>query len=134
VALTGAPLLRAQSTVLAVDDDPLSLRIIRSWLRKAGFARVLTCDDPTVVADLIETERPELLLLDLAMPGLDGFSLLEALAPVLAAEPPLRVVVVTGHDHPAIVARAFDLGVRGILSKAATYDELVAALDGALAG
>jgi DNA-binding NarL/FixJ family response regulator len=118
--------------VLAVDDDPVSLRIIRSWLRKAGFARVLTCDDPRAVEGLIDAEGPQLLLLDLAMPGLDGFSLLEALAPRLAADRPLRVVVVTGHDHPAIIARAFDLGVRGILSKAATYDELVAVLDAAL--
>jgi DNA-binding NarL/FixJ family response regulator len=117
-----------------VDDDPLSLRIIRSWLRKAGFARVLTSDDPTAVAGLIEAESPELLLLDLAMPGLDGFSLLEALAPALTGDRPLRVVVVTGHDHPSIVSRAFDLGVRGILTKAATYEELVATLDAALAG
>lgn len=121
-----------QATVLAVDDDPSTLRVLRAWLQRAGFARVLTSTDPTAVQRLIEVEGPDVLLLDLAMPGLDGFSLLQTLAPALAGDPPLRVVMVTGHDHPSIAARALALGVAGILAKTASYEELVAALDVAL--
>ncbi|MCW3039078.1 MAG: response regulator receiver modulated metal dependent phosphohydrolase [Solirubrobacterales bacterium] len=126
--------LRAEASIVVVDDDPVSLRVLRRSLQRAGFVQVVTCQEPAAVADALDENDADVLVLDLAMPGMDGFSLLEELRPRVAADPPLRVVMVSGHDHPSIVARARELGVRQFLTKTASHAEFVAAIDAASAG
>jgi DNA-binding NarL/FixJ family response regulator len=103
-------------------------------LSSGGFGRVLTSTDSTEVLELCERERPDLLLLDLAMPAPDGFAVLELLQPQLATDPPLRVLVLSGHDHPAIERRALGLGAAGAIAKTAGRDQLLERLDALLAG
>ena len=83
--------------------------------------------------EICRQERPELLLLDLTMPDPDGFAVLAELAEQITGEPPLRVLILSGHEHPAIARRAMDLGAVGAIGKTAGRDKLLAKLDEVLA-
>jgi len=117
------------STVLVVDDEPQSERLLVRLLSAGGFGRVLSTSTSADVIGLCERERPDFLVLDLAMPKPDGFALLEALTELIRGEPPLRVAILTGHEHPTIVQRALDLGACGVVSKTLPRAELVARLE-----
>jgi DNA-binding response OmpR family regulator len=65
-------------TLLAVDDDPLALELLRASLEPAGFA-VLTAGDGTEGLEMARLARPDLIILDLMMPEMDGFAMVEAL-------------------------------------------------------
>ena len=124
---------RAAATVLVVDDEPQNAKLLARILTRAGYGRVLSTVDSGEVVDLVEREHPDILLLDLAMPAPDGFAVLAALHEHLRADPPLCVVLLTGHEHPSIASRAGELGARCIVSKALKRDELLARLDLVLA-
>ena len=62
--------------ILVVDDDPETLRHLRDTLAEAGYAPLVT-GDPGAVARLIQTEKPQLVLLDLMLPGTDGIELMQ---------------------------------------------------------
>lgn len=124
---------RAAASVLVVDDDPVNVRLIERILVSGGFGRVLTSTTSTEVVELCKRERPDLLLLDLNMPRPDGFAILGELAESIEADPPLRVLVLSGHEHPAIERRARDLGALGAIGKTAGRDQLLARLDEVLA-
>jgi CheY-like chemotaxis protein len=80
-------------TLLAIDDDPLAVDLVKAVLQPAGWAVLVATDGEAGVA-LARSHRPAAVLLDLLMPGLDGFAVVEALRtdPVTAAIP---VVVLT---------------------------------------
>jgi len=65
-------------TLLAVDDDPLALELLRASLEPAGFA-VLTAGDGAEGLEMARLARPDLIILDLMMPEMDGFAMVEAL-------------------------------------------------------
>ena len=62
--------------VLAVDDDPQALRYVRDALLKSGYTPVVT-GDPEEALRLVEEEKPDLVLLDLMLPGTDGIELMK---------------------------------------------------------
>jgi CheY-like chemotaxis protein len=82
--------------VLAVDDDPDARHVLKSMLDKLGYTVIEAPNGPTALA-LIPEIQPDLVLLDLMMPGMDGFEVLERLQEIPAAAN-LPVVVVTAHD------------------------------------
>ena len=61
--------------ILVVDDDPETLRHLRDTLAEAGYAPLVT-GDPGAVARIIRAEKPQLVLLDLMLPGTDGIELM----------------------------------------------------------
>jgi len=75
--------------------------------------------------------RPDVVLLDIRMPETDG---LEALERILDRSPKTKVVVFTGHENPAYVARAAALGAAGYLMKTALTDEVLSAIQRAHTG
>jgi CheY-like chemotaxis protein len=90
-----APIQRF-GTVLAADDDPAFAEVFRPILEQIA-QRVLQVGSGAEVVEAVRRERPDAVLLDLQMPGTDGYAVLAA----LAAEPQLRdipVVVVTGAE------------------------------------
>jgi putative two-component system response regulator len=119
--------------VLVVDDDPASVKMLRRILTEGGYEQVRTSTDPSEVVGLCESGEFDLLLLDLTMPDLDGFEVLAALGGRLRGDPPLRVVILTGHEHPAITHRAAGLGADAVIGKTTPRDELLASLDSVIA-
>jgi len=97
---------------LIVDDEPLARERLRTLLADRPAISVIgECASGTDAVDTIRRERPDLVLLDVQMPGLDGFEVLEAIAP--EAWP--AVVFVTAYDQYAL--RAFDVNAVDYLLK-----------------
>ena len=73
-----------EACILAVDDQVQNVNIIDRLLRRAGFDHVVTTTHPQQARPLFEEHRPDLVLLDLHMPDLDGFGVLDQLSPAVA--------------------------------------------------
>jgi putative two-component system response regulator len=119
--------------VLVVDDDPMSVRLIVRILESGGFEHVFATTSSAEAVEICDREHPDLMLLDLTMPDPDGFAILEELAERPEGVLP-SVLVLSGHEHPAIERRARDLGATGAIAKTAGRDEILERLDATLFG
>jgi len=119
-------------SVLVVDDDPMSVRLIVRILESGGFGKVIFTTSSAEAIQICDRERPDLMLLDLTMPDPDGFAILKELAGRGVESP--RILVLSGHEHPAIERRAVDLGAEGAIAKTAGRDEILERLDATLFG
>ena len=113
--------------ILVVDDDPLTLRIVRDALTRAGYAPAVT-GDPREVPRLVRRMKPELVLLDLMFPGLDGIALMESV-PALADLP---VIFISGYGRDETIARALEAGAADYIVKPFSPTELTARVRAAL--
>jgi len=111
-------------TILVVEDDPAIGRLLRETLEFEGYATVVA---PTGEAGITYALRevPQLLILDLMLPGMDGFAVVERLrANVKTAHIP--VVIISARHDTADKVRAFDIEVDDYLTKPFHTDELIA--------
>ena len=113
--------------VLVVDDDPLTLRIVRQALISAGFAASVT-GDPRELPHLLSTRRPQLVLLDLVFPNVDGIALMESV-PALADLP---VIFISGYGRDETISRALEAGAVDYIVKPFSATELTARVRAAL--
>ena len=102
-------------TILVVDDDPFILDLVSRFLSAKGF-RVLTTTDPEKAFSLAELEMPRLIISDLAMPGLDGFALMQGFRANHATEH-IPLVLLTGSDKISDIERGFASGAQLYLLK-----------------
>ena len=107
--------------ILVVDDDPHTLRFVRDTLGEAGYAPLVT-GVPDDLAGLIRAEQPELVLLDLLLPGRDGIELLQEMSELSD----LPVIFISGYGRDETIARAFELGADDYIVKPFSPTELVA--------
>jgi CheY-like chemotaxis protein len=120
----------ARRTVLLAEDDPDLLRFAEVTLRLGGY-RVLAAADGESALALVRRARPDVVLLDLRLPGLDGWELLERLRSDAALER-VPVVVVTASADPSERERASAARVVEFLVKPLSADTLLAAVERAL--
>ena len=113
--------------VLAVDDDPQALRYVRDALASAGYTPVVT-GDPEEALRLVAEEKPDLVLLDLMLPGTDGIELMKDI--LTAGDVPVIFVSAYGRDE--LIARAFDMGAVDYVVKPFSPTELAARIRAAL--
>ena len=113
--------------VLAVDDDPQALRYVRDALASAGYTPVVT-GDPAEALRLVAEEKPDLVLLDLMLPGTDGIELMKDI--LGAGDVPVIFVSAYGRDE--LIARAFDMGAVDYVVKPFSPTELAARIRAAL--
>ena len=100
--------------ILVVDDQPANVLLLERMLGEAGYRSVTSTLDPRAVRELHETNRYDLILLDLQMPGMDGFQVLEGLKEIETAGY-LPVLVITAQpDHKL---RALRAGAKDFISK-----------------
>ena len=122
------PGARSEKTpVLAVDDDPETLRQVRDALAAAGYAPVVT-GAPEEVAALIRTHRPQLVLLDLVLPETDGIELMRSV-PELADLP---VIFISAYGRDETVVQALEAGADDYIVKPFSDAELAARVRAAL--
>ena len=118
---------RPPSRILVLDDDPQALRYVREALTEAGHVPLVTAD-PGELSRLIRTEKPQLVLLDLMLPGADGIELMETV-PDLADLP---VIFISGYDRDETIARALEAGAADYIVKPFSPTELTARVRAAL--
>ena len=118
---------RERERILAVDDDPQTLRHVRDALTNAGYAPVVT-GDPEEALSLVEANDPHLVLLDLMLPGTDGIELMRNILDM--ADVPVIFLSVYGQEE--IIARAFENGADDYVVKPFSPMELVARIKAAL--
>src|SRR5947209_5397067 len=85
----------SECRILAVDDEEVNLLVLRRMLERAGYAQVQTTNDPSRAAGLFVELEPDLVVLDLHMPGMDGFELMDRLAPVAGGRTGVPFLVLT---------------------------------------
>ena len=125
-----SPLLDAK--VMLVDDDPMMTELIRAHLEDEGYTNFVVTNDPLEAIELMRSEEPSVLLLDLMMPGLSGFDVLTQ----VRGNRRLRftpVIVLTAATGPEAKLRALQLGATDFLSKPVDESELVLRLRNTLA-
>lgn len=102
-------------TVLIVDDDPFIVDLLTRQLEKKEL-RVISSTDPETAYTMAEEQKPDLILSDIAMPAIDGFTLLKGLRQnTITCNIPL--VLLTGSDRMSDVEEAFLAGAQAYLLK-----------------
>ena len=114
----------AEARVLVVDDHEDNVLLLRRLLTRYGLTDVHTVTDPREVADHLPELSPDLVLLDLYMPYIDGFSLLHEIRR-WAAGTYLPVIVLTADTSPETLRRALDAGATDFLTKPFNATEIV---------
>ncbi len=118
---------RSRERVLVVDDDPQMLRYARDALAAADYLPLVT-ENPQDLAGLIRSERPDLVLLDLLLPGTDGMELMEE-TPELGDVP---VIFISAYGRDETIARALEIGAADYIVKPFSPTELIARVRAAL--
>ena len=120
------------STVMMVDDDCITLEVLKTYLEEAGYSSFVTTSDPRQAMQLFAENRPDLLLLDLNMPEVTGFEILSQ----IRAHEELRyvpVIILTAETDSTAKLKALDLGATDLLTKPVDPSELRLRLRNALA-
>ncbi len=107
--------------ILVVDDQEANVRLLEGMLRIAGYASIESTMDPREVCELHRKNRYSLILLDLQMPGMDGFQVMEGLKEI-EEDGYLPVLVITA--QPAHKSRALEAGAKDFVSKPFDLAEL----------
>jgi DNA-binding response OmpR family regulator/signal transduction histidine kinase len=116
-----------RTRVLAVDDEPQVLRYLQRSLDEAGYQPIVT-SDPSQAAKLAELEEPDVVLLDLRLPGISGFDLLQRIREFSG----VPVIFLTASDREEDAVRALRMGADDYVTKPFSPSELLARIEAAL--
>jgi putative two-component system response regulator len=111
--------------VLVVDDEEANVRLLDRALRRDGYTSVVTTTAPTDVPDLFTAAEPDIVLLDLHMPDLDGFGVLEILGMLIPHGSFLPILVLTADATVETKRRALAAGATDFLTKPFDLDEVL---------
>ena len=119
-------------TVLIVDDHEVVREGLRLSLSRAEHIRVIgeAGDGETAVA-LVERRKPDVVIMDVRMPGMDG---LEATRLILESTPDQAVLIFTAFSERSLLARGLESGARGYILKEAPHETLLRAIEKVAAG
>ena len=118
--------------IVIVDDHPMVAEGVEAILKTYNDIQVLaTLSDGQQIIDQVETLDPDVILLDLNMPGIGGLSTTEIL---LEKRPRTRILILSMHDSPEYIASALSHGALGYVLKDVPTDEIKLAIDAVMAG
>lgn len=118
--------------VMVVDDNDLLGEAIERWLSRSPRIRWLGwTDNAAALPGLLVEKRPDVVLLDVDMPGVDTFALLSR---VIAEFPTIRVVMLSGHVRREYIERALDEGASGYIIKDERVPDIISLVERAAAG
>jgi two-component system nitrogen regulation response regulator NtrX len=115
-------------SILIVDDEPSILKGLTGLLTDEGF-EVVTASNGYEALKAIDREAPDMVLLDLWMPGIDG---LETLKEIKRDNPNTPVIIVTGHGNIETAVKATKLGAFDLIEKPLSIDRLIVSIQNAL--
>ena len=117
----------AKIKVLMADDEQDTLELMSKKIRMEGY-EVITATDGLQAWDLIVSESPDIILLDLTMPGMDGFAVLKKLREHPPSEKWQPVIIVSGLNELADMQKGFSLEADHYLTKPCRIDEILKAI------
>lgn len=115
---------KTNATILIIDDEPANLRLLEKILRSEGYQDLHLLHDPRGALAQYRSARPDLILLDLNMPHLDGYQVMEQLQSI--GDPLLPpIVILTAQHAQDYLLRALSAGARDFISKPFDRNELL---------
>ncbi|MFL5403961.1 MAG: HD domain-containing phosphohydrolase [Gemmatimonadales bacterium] len=121
---------RAQ--ILIVDDEPRNVGVLTRILHKAGYTNTFATSDPVEGLTLYAELDPDLLLLDLNMPGLDGLAIMQHLKQAAPQHGYLSVLVLTGDTSRQARRKALAMGAKDFITKPFEIDEVLLRIENLL--
>lgn len=121
----------ADSLVMIVDDEPVNIMLVRKYLKGFGYRRIIGCTHAPDALDLMRGVRPNVVLLDVMMPHVDGLEILRA----MRADRDLRhvpVILLTAHCDAGMKCAALAAGASEFLAKPVDPNELALRVRNAL--
>lgn len=113
---------------MIIDDEPNILKSLGGLLSDEGF-EVITANNGYEGLKLIEDKSPDLVLLDIWMPGIDG---IETLKEIKKHHPALQVIIITGHGNIETAVKATKLGAFDLIEKPLSIDKVIVDINNAL--
>ncbi len=115
-------------SILIVDDEPSILQSLSGLLSDEGFD-VMIAGNGYEALKIIDTDSPDLVLLDIWMPGIDG---IETLKEIKKENPHIQVIIITGHGTIESAVKATKLGAFDLIEKPLSIDKVIVAINNAL--
>lgn len=115
-------------SILIVDDEPSIVQSLSGLLTDEGF-EVITANNGYEALKIIDAEAPDLVLLDIWMPGIDG---IETLKEIKKSNAALPVIIITGHGNVETAVKATKLGAFDLIEKPLNIDKVIVAINNAL--
>ena len=115
-------------SILIVDDEPTILQSLSGLLTDEGF-EIITADNGYEALKVIDAEAPDMVLLDIWMPGIDG---IETLKEIKKNNANLPVIIITGHGNVETAVKATKLGAYDLIEKPLNIDKVIVAINNAL--
>ncbi|MCP4367231.1 MAG: sigma-54-dependent Fis family transcriptional regulator [Deltaproteobacteria bacterium] len=115
-------------SVLIVDDEPSILQSLGGLLSDEGF-EIITASNGYEALKIIDKESPDLILLDIWMPGIDG---IETLKEIKKDNPYIQVIIITGHGNIETAVKATKLGAFDLIEKPLSIDKVIVSINNAL--
>ena len=119
----------SQCSFLVIDDDEFQRDIVTSVLERIGGTRIFSASDSDSACKLAQQHKPDFVLLDIYMPQVDGWALLDQLRRI---HPGLVVIMVTGSHSPADFGKSMDRRVDGFCIKPVLPDIMLKTLSSAM--
>ena len=107
----------SDARILAIDDEPANLALVEAVLMREGYRHVAALSEPRDAAERHLAFQPDLVLLDLMMPSIDGYALLDSLGRLTRADDLVPIMVLTADTSIEAKRRALALGARDIVTK-----------------
>ncbi|CAN5499156.1 response regulator [soil metagenome] len=126
-----SPVILKDATILIVDDEKANVRLLEIILAHAGYTNVHGTTDSRQAVPLFLSLKPDILLLDLSMPNVDGFDVMGRLQPFIL-DHPVPILVLTADATTAIKHRALAEGAQDFLTKPLDHVEVLLRIDNLL--
>jgi putative two-component system response regulator len=107
----------SDAKILVVDDEPANVVLLERILDQAGYGNVTGVVDPTQALVLYDRIEPDLVLLDLHMPRLDGFAVMKLLGDRISSDTFLPILILTADIQPEVKRRALAAGAKDFVTK-----------------
>ncbi|RYX86850.1 response regulator [bacterium] len=111
--------------ILVVDDEPANVLLLERILKKAGYINVRSTNDPCEVFDLFVEAEPDLILLDLMMPRMSGFDVMDQLSPLIPEESFLPILILTADVTADAKRKALSSEATDYIQKPFDHTEVV---------
>lgn len=112
-----APRSVTDARILVIDDEAANLALVRAVLQREGYKHIELLGEPRRATDRYLAFRPDLILLDLMMPSIDGYALLDSLGRLTGEDDLVPIMVLTADTSIEAKRRALALGARDIVTK-----------------